>query len=98
MARRRHGGKITKAHTSIIDAAESLVRAAQKLPEVTKVSLGWMKNGLPPVSVQRIKFTPIVGGLRIDVRGSCSQQQIFVYTGDLQKTQADLEKYWEVGR
>ena len=44
MAKHKTGGKITTSHTSIIDAALPVVEAAEKLPEVTKISLGIIKQ------------------------------------------------------
>jgi len=84
------GGKISGSHSTVIDAAQKVVKLAERLPEVTKVSLGYIKNGLP-TGGHHIKCAPIVGGLRVDVRGTHSKQEVFVYTNDLLKTTKALE-------
>ena len=58
MANHRAGGKITASHTSIIDAALPIVDAAEKLPEVTKISLGIIKQVGRGGRQRRIKFLP----------------------------------------
>lgn len=88
MGLHRAGGKITKNHTTVIEAAARLVDRACELPEVTKVSLGIIKvigKGMP-----NLKFLPINGGWRLVVRGNLGRQEIFVYTNDPEKTRSDL--------
>ncbi len=83
------GGKISRSHTSVIDAAEDILKAAQKLPYVTKISLGAITMKLPP-GQHRIKFLPIQGGLRVEVRGTNSKQQFFMYSLDPDETERVL--------
>ena len=71
--------KLTRSHTTIIDAAVDVVKLAQKMPEVTKISLGVIKSGLPS-GVRRIKCKPIQGGLQVSVRGTNSKQDLYMYT------------------
>ncbi|HBL51969.1 MAG: hypothetical protein A3D24_03340 [Candidatus Blackburnbacteria bacterium RIFCSPHIGHO2_02_FULL_39_13] len=73
------GGKVNRSHTTVIDAAEKFVKAAQKLPEVNKISLGPIKMGLP-AGDYNVKFIPIVGGVQAKVRGPRSIQVVFLYT------------------
>lgn len=83
------GGKINGSHTILIDAAVKVIKAAYKDPNVTKVSLGFITLRLP-VGAHRIKFTPIRGGLKVDVRGTNSKQELFVYTSNPASTEHTL--------
>ena len=91
MPNHKSGGKITASHTTIIDAARPIVEAAEKLPEVTKISLGIIKQVGKSGMRRRIKFLPITGGWKLTVRGSASVQEIYVYTGEATSTKTSLE-------
>ena len=91
MSKHHRGGKINASHTTATEAAAKLIKAAEKLPEVTKISLGYITNGLPSGS-HRVKFTLIQGGLRADIRGTRSKQEIFIYTAHPFKTQHALQR------
>lgn len=96
MAKSFRGGKVNQSHSSAIDAAQKVIKAANRLPEVTKISLGVITWGLSS-GAHRIKFTPIQGGLRVEVRGSRSKQQLFVYTKDPPKTESALAALFTEG-
>ena len=91
MPNHRSGGKITASHSSIIDAALPVVAAAEKLPEVSKISLGVIKQVGKSGRRRRIKFLPITGGWKLTVRGSATVQEIFVYTAEAASTKTFLE-------
>ncbi len=76
--------KLTRSHTSLIEAAESVVKRATEMSEVSKISLGVIKS--ISVGKQRIKFLPMTGGVRAIIRGNASIQEIFIYTMDDDKT------------
>jgi hypothetical protein len=89
MSLHRAGGKITRSHTPLIDAAIPVVDNAEKYSEVSKISLGEIKvigRGLP-----NIKFFPINGGWKLVIRGNISRQDIFIYTDDPEKTRKSIE-------
>ena len=91
----RAGGKLTKNHTTLIDAAAELIDHLQECDEVTKISLGLIKNigkGRPG-----LKFHPLVGGWRVVVRGSLSLQEIVIYTAEPEKVKRSLLRL-EAGR
>jgi hypothetical protein len=75
------GGKITRSHTTAIEEAADVVRALQKHSDVSKIVLGAIKAGLPN-GQPRVKSIPITGGIRVEVRGIHSKQQLFVYTAE----------------
>lgn len=83
------GSKITQSHTTATEEAERVVKAAAALPEVSKIVLGVIKPGLRSGRL-RLKFLPITGGLRVEVRGVSSVQQVFVYTAEPEQTQRAL--------
>lgn len=85
------GGKITSSHSTIIDAALPVIRAAEEMTEVSKIAIGFIKAGIPN-GQSRIKFNPITGGLRVQVRGNNCTQELFIYTEKPGKTQRVLEK------
>ena len=90
MPAHRAGGKLTRSHTTLIDAAVPVVDLLQDRPEVSKISLGLIKNiGKGSTG---LKFHVAVGGWRVVVRGSTSLQEIVVYTSDPARTKFELER------
>jgi len=72
------GSKITRSHTTVIDAAIPAVSAAKESPSVSKIVIGVImptRTGQP-----HLKFAPIQAGLRMQVRGNSAVQIFFVYT------------------
>jgi hypothetical protein len=91
MPSHKTGKKITASHTSVIDAAIPVVEAAERLPQVSKISLGIIKQVGKSRGRHRMKFLPIVGGWKVTVRGSSTVQELYVYTEDPITTKASLE-------
>jgi hypothetical protein len=83
------GGKITRSHSTAIEAAEPVIRAAERQSEVTKIALHKITTGIRN-GQYGLKFAPINGGLKVTVRGPRSLQEIFVYTKDPERTKAAL--------
>lgn len=81
--------KITRSHTSAIEKAEEVVAMIQKLPEVTKISLGIIKH--IGVGKPTVKFHEITGGFKAVIRGNISIQEIFVYTKDSSEVQKRIK-------
>ena len=84
----RAGGKLTRSHTTVIDAVAPLVDYLQTCEAVTKISLGIIKSlgkGLPS-----LKFLAVVGGWKVTVRGNTSLQEFVVYTSDPEKVRGEL--------
>lgn len=77
MPSHKTGRKLTRSHTTITEKAKEVVTLLEPLPEVTKISLGIIKQiGLGKPT---IKFHPITGGFRCIIRGNTSIQEIWVY-------------------
>ena len=73
----KSGRKLTRSHTTLIEKARDVVTMLERLPDVTKISLGIIKQiGLGKPAV---KFHPITGGFRCIVRGNTSIQEVWVY-------------------
>jgi hypothetical protein len=77
--------KLTRSHTSAIARVQEVIALIQKLPEVSKISLGIIKH----IGVGRpaVKFHEITGGFRAVIRGNISIQEIFVYTKQVEEVQ-----------
>jgi hypothetical protein len=84
------GKRVSKQHSTVIEAAHDIVKFLNKMPEVTKIALGRLDVHLPATE-WRIKFTEIRGGLRLQVRGTNSIQQIMVYSNEVPVVQAKIE-------
>jgi hypothetical protein len=72
------GSKVTRSHTTVIEAAIGAVNAAKASEHVSKIVIGVIeptKKGKP-----HIKFSPVQAGLRMRVRGNTAVQSFFVYT------------------
>ncbi len=87
----RAGGKYAGSHTTVIPAAALLTDVASRLPEVTKISLGFVTSGLRSVGgLRRAKVTERGGNLLVSVRDNTSLQQVVIYSADLQATKRAL--------
>ncbi len=87
------GGKITSSHTTVIDEAERIIKTAQELPEITKISLGIIKQ--IGTGERKILFTETPSGFLVKIRGGVTIQEIRVYTKDPAKTREALFKaFW----
>lgn len=87
------GSKVTRSHTTVIEAAIPAVSAAKESPHVSKIVIGVIKptkTGQP-----HIKFTPIQAGLRMQVRGNSAVQIFFVYTGQPDDVMREITAKWE---
>ena len=87
----RAGGKYSGSHTTVIPAAALLADIATVQSEVTKIALGYIKAGLPSIKGnRRAKIAERQGNLLVTVRDNVSQQELVVYTSDLQKSKRTL--------
>ena len=86
----RAGGKLTRSHTTVIDAVAPLIDYLQTCPSVTKISLGMIKSIGRGVPSQ--KFLAVVGGWKVTVRGNTSLQEFVVYTADPETVRTELLK------
>lgn len=85
----KKSNKITKSHTSSIEAAKPILKVLENDSDVTKISLGRIKSGLSNVGGNhRVKITVLSEkALRLSIRGNISHQEITVFTKEIEKTQ-----------
>jgi hypothetical protein len=87
------GSKFNGRHSTVIPDAIPAVEAARDCPHVTKIALGVitpLKSG-----VEHLKFMPVSGGLKMQVRGSAAVQIFWLYTTKPEETIAEITKKWE---
>ena len=82
----RSGGKYTGNHTTLIPLASIVCDIAHDLPQVTKITPGFIKAGLKSVSGdRRVKFTDENSScIHLSVRDNASHQEVRVYVTDIQ--------------
>jgi hypothetical protein len=72
------GPKFNGKHSTVIPTAIAAVEAARECPHVTKIALGVItpiRAGAP-----HLKFTPMSGGLKMQIRGASAVQIFWLYT------------------
>ncbi len=89
----RSGGKMSGKHTTIIDAAQSVVDFLLQHPRVTKVVAGHITMRLK-VAPHRLKIIKESGCLLLKVRGTASIQEIRVFSRHLDDVAHDLKKHF----
>lgn len=88
------GRKSTGSHTTLIEVALPLVKEAEKLEAVKRISLGYIKATPGTPGRKGVKFTFMQGGLLAKVRGNTAIQEIRIYTDFRQEVQEALEKVY----
>lgn len=81
----RSGGKYTGTHTTLIPVAIIVCDIAERCPDVTRISPGFIKAGLPSVQGKhRLKITKESGGLRLSIRDNTTHQIVHVYAENVE--------------
>ena len=90
----RSGGKYTGNHTTLIPLAAEACDIASAIPEVTKITPGFIKAGLKSVSgKRRVKFTDESANcILLSVRDNASHQEVWVYVSELQETRTTIAR------
>lgn len=90
----RSGGKYGGNHTTVVPAAAEVCDFTHKLPEVSKLVVGFIKAGLRPVNgKRRVKIGgDEKGAIFLYVRDNNSQQEIVVYTSNVQGTKLAIAR------
>lgn len=93
MENHRDGGKIGGDHTTLSDLAAILVDIAVNLPEVSRISPGYLKNSVGGGrSARSVKLSDCQGGLLLTVRQNGSVQEVRVFTKNPQNTKLVLAR------
>jgi hypothetical protein len=92
----RAGGKFGGDHTTVIPAAGIIADIAGSCRVVTKISVGFIKAGLPNAKgKRRVKIAVEEGGILLTVRDNTSQQELRVYVSRKGRVSRDVS---EVGK
>ena len=87
------GPKFNGKHTTLIVPAQTLVELLREDDRVTKIVIGVIKQR--KAGNFSLKAVIIEAGLRLQITGPSSVQQLFAYTADPEAVKADLEKAWQ---
>ncbi len=77
----------------MIPSAIPAVEAARDSPHVTKIGLGV----ITPLksSEEHLKFTPVSGGLKMQVRGTHAVQVFWLYTTSPEEAISEITARWD---
>jgi hypothetical protein len=87
------GAKFNGRHSTVIPDAIAAVAAARDCPHVTKIALGVitpLRSG-----PEHLKFSPVSGGLKMQVRGAHAVQIFWLYTTRPEDTIAEITAKWD---
>jgi hypothetical protein len=88
------GSKFNGRHSTVIPSAIPVVEAARDCPHVTKIALGV----ITPIRAaeEHLKFTPVSGGLKMQVRGTHAVQVFYVYTTRPDEVIEEINRKWDM--
>ena len=86
------GPKFNGRHSTVIPSAVPVVEAARDCEHVSKIALGV----ITPIRAgrERLKFTPVSGGLKIQVRGTHAVQVFWIYTTEPEAAMKEITGKW----
>jgi hypothetical protein len=86
------GAKFNGRHSTVIPSAIPAVEAARDCPLVSKIALGV----ITPIRAaeEHLKFTPVSGGLKMQVRGTHAVQVFWLYTTRPEDAIEEITKKW----
>ena len=84
--------KVNASHSTVIGAAARVVDRAQRMPQVSKISLGI----IIPIRGPRkaFKIQTITGGIKAIVQGGGAVQELYIYTSDPEYVEKVLEEFF----
>ena len=87
------GPKFNGRHSTVIPGAVPAIEAARDCPHVSKIALGV----ITPVRAgqEHLKFIPVSGGLKMQVRGTNAVQVFWLYTTEPQAVIDEIMRAWE---
>ncbi|MCU1336809.1 MAG: hypothetical protein JWO19_2390 [Bryobacterales bacterium] len=86
------GAKFNGRHSTVIPSAVTAIEAARDCPYVSKIALGVitpLRAGKP-----HLKFNPVSGGLKMQVRGTHAVQILWLYTTRPDDVIAEITRKW----
>ena len=87
------GSKFNGRHSTVIPSAIPAVEAAKACQQVTKIALGIITP--TKLAEERLKFTSVSGGLKMQVRGTHAIQVFYVYTNRPDDVIEEITRKWE---
>jgi hypothetical protein len=86
------GSKFNGRHSTVIPSAIPAVEAARDCPLVSKIALGV----ITPVRAaeEHLKFMPVSGGLKMQVRGTHAVQVFWLYTTRPDDAIEEITRKW----
>jgi len=89
----RSGGKFTGSHTTLISVAVIVADIANNCPVVTKIAIGYIKNGLRSINGRRsLKIINKNSEILLSVRDNKAHQEIHVYSKETQVAMLEIAK------
>lgn len=87
------GPKFNGRHSTVIPSAIPAVEAARDCELVSKIALGV----ITPIKAgkEHLKFSPVSGGLKMQVRGVHAVQIFWLYTTEPDRVIEQVTKQWE---
>jgi hypothetical protein len=87
------GSKFNGRHSTVIPSAIPAVEAARDSQHVSKIALGV----ITPIRAgqEHLKFTPVGGGVKMQVRGTAAIQIFWLYTTRPEEVIEEITKKWE---
>lgn len=87
------GPKFNGRHSTVIPSAIPAVEAARDCELVSKIALGV----ITPIKAgkEHLKFIPVSGGLKMQVRGVHAVQIFWLYTTEPDRVIEQVTKQWE---
>ena len=81
----RSGGKYNGNHTTLTPVAVMVADVAAKCEYVTRISPGFIKSGLHPTSVHRVKIAKDGNSILLTARGGVGSQEVRVHYSNYQE-------------
>lgn len=82
--------KITRSHSTSIEATEPFILFARQHKDITKISLGIIKP-IKTVQQRRVKCTLEKACILLQIRGNRAIQEIRLFTKELEQLREELE-------
>jgi hypothetical protein len=87
------GSKFNGRHSTVIPSAIPAVEAAKACQHVTKIALGLITP--TKLAEERLKFTSVSGGLKMQVRGTHAIQIFWLYTSRPDDVIEEITRKWD---
>lgn len=87
------GSKFNGRHSTVIPSAIPAVEAAKACEHVTKIALGLITP--TKLAEERLKFTSVSGGLKMQVRGTHAIQIFWLYTSRPDDVIEEITRKWD---